>query len=65
MSATQNRYYSYNGLQDHNVGDYGSEFEYDSEAGRKRSRRNDLAGGEKRTKSAVASKRELSDEYHK
>ena len=47
------------------MGDYGSEFEYDSEAGRKRSRRYDLAGGEKRTKTAVASKRELADEYDK
>lgn len=55
----------YNCLQDYNVNDYGSEFECDSEAERKRSKRYDLATGEKRKRSAVASKRELSDEYDK
>ena len=54
-----------NSLQDYNVHDYGSEFESDSEAERKRAKRFDLATGTKRKRSAVASKRELSDEYDK
>ncbi|KAK3595865.1 hypothetical protein CHS0354_014689 [Potamilus streckersoni] len=52
-------------VQIHNAGDYGSEFEYDSEAEKKRAKYNDLAEKTKPPKEKVVSKRKLEDEYSK
>ncbi|KAL3864472.1 hypothetical protein ACJMK2_006151 [Sinanodonta woodiana] len=52
-------------VQIHNAGDYGSEFEYDSEAEKKRAKYNDLADKTKAPKERAVNKRKLEDEYSK
>ena len=49
----------------HKACDYGSEFEYDSEAEKARSKRNDLIPKKKHSTDGVASKHELTKEYNK
>lgn len=51
--------------QIHYAGGYGSEFEYDSEAERKKQKYKDLVPKKKKTTDGVAHKRELEDEYSK
>jgi protein FRA10AC1 len=61
MAASHNT----DGLEICNAGDYGSEFEYDSEADRARRKRSDLAIQQPTKRSKVPQKTEVTAEYNK